>query len=120
MMSEHDYSAYLQERSLGEACVDNSVRSEEDVDGVILCSPLAVIRSGESSRLELALSVDRKEGISMWVQRRVKGFGKFLSVSCAGHEGKIMELLLDIERSWKSLGKGIVIKGERLERLRRC
>lgn len=77
----------------------------DDLEEPIVCTPLAVVRPGETYGLELALSGDRREEISVWVQKRAKGFGKFLRVSCAGYEDRIMDLLMEIERGRRSMGK---------------
>lgn len=47
-----------------------------------------------------------EDDISIWVKRRAKGFGKFLGVSCAGFEDKILELLMDIEKKKRSAEAG--------------
>lgn len=75
---------------------------ERGEDGVITCSPLAMVRPFVPTRLELALSGEEKEEMSVRVKRRAKGFGKFLGVSCAGFEDKIFDLLMDIERNRRS------------------
>lgn len=42
--------------------------------------------------------------MSLWVRRRAKGFDRFLGVSCAGYEERILDLLLGIEKGRKSAG----------------
>lgn len=47
-----------------------------------------------------------EEDVPVWVKRRAKGFGRFLEVSCAGFEDKIVDLLLDIEKKWRTSREG--------------
>lgn len=100
--SEGDNSAQTEERDHSGEIIEHMGNPEE----AIVCSPLAMVRPTDSSGLELAVSVEAKDEISVWVKRRVTGFGKFLGVSCAGYEDKITELLMEIERIRKSSEKG--------------
>lgn len=52
----------------------------------LICTPLAVVRPEAAHIPELVLGSEVKEDISVWVSRRVKGFGRFLGVSCVGYE----------------------------------
>lgn len=71
-----------------------------------MCSPLAVVRLEEVSGLELAVCEEERQDISNWVKKRAKGFGRFLGVSCAGYEEKIVDFLFEIERGRSTTGKG--------------
>lgn len=61
----------------------------------ISCTPLAVVRPTDDCGFESVLEEGEMEDISLWVKRRVKGF-----------EDKILNLLLDIEKNWRSSGTG--------------
>lgn len=50
---------------------------EVDTDEAIVCTPLALIRPESSQEHEMVLDSEINENMSVWVRRRVKGFGRF-------------------------------------------
>lgn len=80
-----------------------SKESSDDFEAdPIVCTPLAVVLPGDNSNLECFSNEESQDESSVWAKRRAKIFGKFLGVSCLGFEDKIMDLLLDIEKNWRS------------------
>lgn len=68
----------------------------------LVCTPLAMMRPEECGAIESFRTVEMQEEISLWVRRRVKGFGKFLGVTCSGFKDRILDLLMDIEKNRRS------------------
>lgn len=68
----------------------------------LMCTPLAMVRPEEVGDFEALPYLEMPEEISLWAKRRVKGFGKFLGVTCSGFEDWILHLLMDIEKNKRS------------------
>lgn len=74
----------------------------EIMEEPIACTPIAVMFPEDCCDSDTLSNCASQEDLSLWVRRRAKGFGKFLGVSCSGFEDKIMNLLLDIEKNWRT------------------